>query len=486
MDGNGKVTGKAAGTAAITASAGGIVVNCTVNVTADAATLTINPSSLALSVGASGTITASSNQNTVSWASSDASVATVTPASGTKSATIKALKAGTAKITVTAGDASPQVCTVTVTDTGVSVDKASVQIQVKKTADIKVTTVPDSAKIKEVVSGKKEIATAAFKDKTVTVTGVALGDTEVIIRCDNGKEVKVAVKVVNNYELDTTSLLKDKNGNQVYVLENGKYRKAVFADYYKFTEFYLETQEILYTGWQNIGGKTYYYLENHQYVTGEQVIQGAKYTFASDGTLVTSSGTFGIDVSKWNGNIDWNSVKASGASYAIIRCGYRGSSTGALITDPKFAANISGANAAGLKVGVYFFTQAVNEKEAVEEASMVLDLVKKYKISYPIFLDVESSGGRADGIDKATRTAVCKAFCATIQNSGYTAGVYANKTWFTSKIDAGALGSYKIWLAQYAAAPSYSGRYNLWQYSSKGSVPGIKGNVDMNQSYLGY
>ena len=168
------------------------------------------------------------------------------------------------------------------------------------------------------------------------------------------------------------------------------------------------------------------------------------------------------------------------------RCGYRGSSTGALITDPKFAANISGANAAGLKVGVYFFTQAVNEKEAVEEASMVLDLVKKYKISYPIFLDVESSGGRADGIDKATRTAVCKAFCATIQNSGYTAGVYANKTWFTSKIDTGALGSYKIWLAQYAAAPSYSGRYNLWQYSSKGSVPGIKGNVDMNQSYLGY
>ena len=116
----------------------------------------------------------------------------------------------------------------------------------------------------------------------------------------------------------------------------------------------------------------------------------------------------------------------------------------------------------------------------------LLDLVKKYKISYPIFLDVESSGGRADGIDKGTRTAVCKAFCATIQNSGYTAGVYANKTWLNSKIDAGALGSYKIWLAQYAAAPSYNGRYNLWQYSSKGSVPGIKGNVDMNQSYLGY
>ncbi len=490
VSGDGTVTGVKAGTTTVTASADGVnPVKCTVTVETVpvvATTLTINPTTMSLAVGAEGTITATSNQSTISWNSSDASVATVT--GDAKSAKVKALKTGTATITVVAGAAGDviQKCTVTVTDTGVTVDHNTIQVQIQKTADIKVTTVPESAKITTVTSANTKIATVTSKDKTVTVTGVALGDTEVVIKCDNGKEAKVAVKVVNNYALDTTSLLKDKNGNQVYVYENGKYRKAVYADYYKFNEFYLESQEILYTGWQNINGKTFYYLENHQYVTGEQVIQGAKYTFASDGTLVTSSGTFGIDVSKWNGNIDWKSVKSSGASYAIIRCGYRGSSTGALITDPKFAANISGANAAGLKVGVYFFTQAVNEKEAVEEASMVLDLVKKYKISYPIFLDVESSGGRADGIDKATRTAVCKAFCATIQNSGYTAGVYANKTWLNSKIDAGALGSYKIWLAQYAAAPSYGGRYNLWQYSSKGSVPGISGHVDMNQSYLGY
>jgi len=483
---SGVVTGVAEGTATITAAAGDKTATCTVTVEAAQikATLTINPATMSLAVGAEGTIKAESNTD-IAWAYPNDGKISVDVAGDKKSAVVKGLKAGTTTITVTAGDVV-QSCAVTVTDASVTLDKTSIQVQIQKTADIKVTTVPDNAKITSVTSGNAKIATAAFKDKVVTVTGVALGDTEIVIKCDNGKEVKAAVKVVNNYALDTSSLLKDKNGNQVWVYENGKYRKAVYADYYKFNEFYLETQEILYTGWQNINGKTFYYLENHQYVTGEQVIQGAKYTFASDGTLVTSSGTFGIDVSKWNGNIDWNSVKSSGASYAIIRCGYRGSSTGALITDPKFAANISGANAAGLKVGVYFFTQAVNEKEAVEEASMVLDLVKKYKISYPIFLDVEGSGGRADGIDKGTRTAVCKAFCATIQNSGYTAGVYANKTWLNSKIDAGALGSYKIWLAQYAAAPSYGGRYNLWQYSSKGSVPGIKGNVDMNQSYLGY
>lgn len=496
VDGDGKVTGKAKGTAVITATGTNTATGekatdtCTVTVeeTPAAATLKLDRTEISLAVGESGTVKAESNQATITWAVAGKEFADVSWSADGKTVTVKGKKAGKTTLTATAGDQT-QTCTVTVVDTGVSLDKTSVQVVVKKTADIKVTTVPGSAAISKVVSHNTNIATVAYKDKTVTVTGVAKGDTEITISCNNGREIKASVKVINSYESDTTSLLKDKDGRQVFVQQSdGKYREAKYADYYdkNITKFYIETTETLYTGWQNIGGKTYYYLDNHKFVTGEQVIQGAKYNFASDGSLVTSSGMFGIDVSKWNGSIDWNSVKSSGAAYAIIRCGYRGSTTGALIKDPKFEANIAGANAAGLKVGVYFFTQAVNEKEAVEEASMVLDLVKKYAISYPIFLDVESSGGRADGIDRGTRTAVCRAFCATIQDSGYTAGIYANKTWLNEKMDAGALGSYKIWLAQYAAAPTYNGRYNLWQYSSKGSVPGISGNVDLNLSYLGY
>jgi GH25 family lysozyme M1 (1,4-beta-N-acetylmuramidase) len=297
-----------------------------------------------------------------------------------------------------------------------------------------------------------------------------------------------AVTVKNSPKTDKTTLLKDNSGNQLYVNDNGTYREAVYADYYTFSNFYIKG-DTKYTGWQTLSdGKVYYFTADGNMVTGEQVIQGAKYTFASDGSLVTSaaSGVMGIDVSKWNGSIDWNAVKNSGVSYVIIRCGYRGSSQGALIDDPTFATNIKGATAAGLKVGVYFFTQAIDEVEAVEEASMVLDRIKGYKISYPVFLDVESSGGRADSISAATRTAVCKAFCATIQNAGYTAGVYANKTWFTGKINASELSAYKIWLAQYAETPTYSGRYDIWQYMSKGKVSGISGNVDMNLSYLGY
>lgn len=287
---------------------------------------------------------------------------------------------------------------------------------------------------------------------------------------------------------DNTSLLKDKNGNQIYYKSGDDYKEAKYADYYKYDQFYIKsaTTQYKYTGWQEIDGKSYFFDKDGNKITGEQVIQGAKYNFASDGSLVASSGTMGIDVSKWNGNINWKAVKNSGVSYVIIRCGYRGSSTGAMIEDPKFKSNIQGATNAGLKVGIYFFTQAVNEVEAVEEASMTISLIKNYRISYPVFLDVEGSGGRADGLDAGTRTNIIKAYCQTIRNSGYTAGVYANKTWLTQKMNAGALSAYKIWLAQYNTTPTYGGKIDLWQYTSKGNVGGISGHTDMNLSYLGY
>lgn len=321
---------------------------------------------------------------------------------------------------------------------------------------------------------------------TGQMTAKAAGTVTITAQCGNSTATW-SITVVKDIVGDTTTKLKDKNGNQVYVYRDGGYAEAVYADYYTADRFYLVEATYRYTGWQTLDGSVYYYDKDGNRVTGEQIIQGARYTFDSDGRLSAGSGTMGIDVSKWNGNIDWNAVKNSGVSYVIIRCGYRGSSTGVLVEDPKFRSNIKGAKAAGLKVGVYFFSQAVNEVEAVEEASMALSLVSGYGLNYPIFLDVESSGGRGDGVSKETRTAVCNAFCQTIQNSGYSAGVYANKTWFTEKINASSLTGYKIWLAQYAVSPTYTAtRYDMWQYSSKGQVSGISGYVDMNISYLNY
>ena len=337
-------------------------------------------------------------------------------------------------------------------------------------------------------SSDTDVATVSVNGRAVTVTGVETGSATITVKyTENGAEVKAtcAVTVKAHPKEDKSTKLLDTSGRQLFVIEDGKYREAVYADYYTADKFFLRG-DAKYTGWQTIEGKVYFFDASGKKVTGDQVIQGGMYSFDSNGALITSDGVMGIDVSKWNGNIDWDAVKNSGVHYVIIRSGYRGSSQGALIEDPKYEKNIKGAIAAGLKVGIYFFTQAIDEVEAVEEASMVLEQIKGYKISYPIFLDVEPSGGRADKIDKATRTAVCKAFCETIQDAGYTAGIYANKTWLTSKIDTSQLSNYKIWLAQYAVEPNYSGRFELWQYSKSGRVSGISGDVDLNMSYLGY
>ena len=407
--------------------------------------------------------------------------------------TVKGVAAGDAKITVTVTmgtEIKTLDLAVKVTNgIKITLDKTAVTVYPKSTVAV-TASVSGSGTI-TADSGDKNIATVAVSGKTITVTGVKKGTATITVTYKEGSaEAKATFTVtvagdVNPRE-DTKTPLKDTSGRQLYVsIGDNQYRAAAYADYYTATKFFL-MEETRYTGWQTLDGKVYFFKADGSKVTGEQVIQGAKYNFASDGSLVVGSGTMGIDVSKWNGSIDWNAVKNSGVNYVIIRVGYRGSSQGALIEDPKFKTNIKGATAAGLKVGVYFFTQAVDEVEAVQEASMVLDRISGYKISYPVFLDVEGSGGRGDAIDSATRTAVCKAFCNTIKNAGYTPGVYANKTWLTSKMDAGALSGYKIWLAQYAKTPTYTGRYDLWQYRSDGKVSGISGKVDLNISYLGY
>lgn len=196
----------------------------------------------------------------------------------------------------------------------------------------------------------------------------------------------------------------------------------------------------------------------------------------------------GIDVSKWNGDIDWELVKAEGIDFAIIRCGYRGSSSGWLIEDPYFYQNLMEAKKAGVKVGVYFFTQATNTVEAVEEASMVISLLGEEELDYPVFIDTEGAGGngRADTLDTITRTAVCDAFCKTIENAGLKAGIYASRNWYGVNLNVDELEKYHIWLAEYRHTPLYTQRYDMWQYTSSGTIAGIDGRVDLNVSYLGY
>ena len=351
----------------------------------------------------------------------------------------------------------------------------------------------ESALIKQVKwssSNAGVVALSGDSGTSVTLTAKSKGSAEVtaIITYvtdakETTKEASVKTKVTVADLSDSSVVLKDKSGNVLYTDANAT-KQATLKDYASTDTFYTSPQ---YTGWRTDGGKVYYYDANHNKMTGNQVIGGVMYTFGGDGALSQSSGNRGIDVSKYQGNIDWGAVAASGINFAIIRVGYRGSSSGALVQDPYFKKNISGATKAGIKVGLYFFTQAVNEAEAVEEASMAMSLASGYKVTYPIFIDTESaSGGRANGLSKSARTAVVKAFCQTVRNGGYKAGVYASKSWYANQLNASALNGYCIWVAQYNSSCTYSGKYDMWQYSSKGSVSGIKGNVDMNISYTGY
>ena len=351
----------------------------------------------------------------------------------------------------------------------------------------------ESALIKQVKwssSNAGVVALSGDSGTSVTLTAKSKGSAEVTATIayvtdvkETTKEASVKTKVTVADFSDSSVVLKDKSGNALYTDTNAT-KQATLKDYASTDTFYTSPQ---YTGWRTDGGKVYYYDANHNKVTGNQVIGGVMYTFGGDGALSQSSGNRGIDVSKYQGNIDWGAVAASGINFAIIRVGYRGSSSGALVQDPYFKKNISGATKAGIKVGLYFFTQAVNEAEAVEEASMAMSLASGYKVTYPIFIDTESaSGGRANGLSKSARTAVVKAFCQTVRNGGYKAGVYASKSWYANQLNASALNGYCIWVAQYNSSCTYSGKYDMWQYSSKGSVSGIKGNVDMNISYTGY
>lgn len=349
----------------------------------------------------------------------------------------------------------------------------------------------DKVKLESSIAGKEG---DAERKANCVVTGLKPGTVTLTCTSEDDKNIKqtITIVVLANPKTDKTTKLVDNNGKQVYIFDKAskKYVEATYADYYSGTDLFTPVDvTYIYNGWWTIDGKTYYFDSKGNKVTGDQVILGAKYSFDSNGALKGGTGLFGIDVSTWNGTIDWNQVAKSGVSYAIIRCGYRGTTQGGLIEDNKFATNAKNATGAGIKIGVYFFTQAVSEAEAVEEASMCLSMVEGYKLTYPIFIDVESGSGnaRANGLSKESRTAIVKAFCKTISNSGYKAGIYANKNWLTNKLNTSELTGYTIWLAQYSSAPTYTAtRYDLWQYSSQGSIKGISGNVDLDLSYLGY
>jgi len=197
----------------------------------------------------------------------------------------------------------------------------------------------------------------------------------------------------------------------------------------------------------------------------------------------------GIDVSNYQGEIDWQKVAASGVEFAFIRLGFRGYSEGKLNQDQRFLENLAGAKAAGVKVGVYFFSQAVNTAEAMEEANFVLEALAGVPLEYPVVFDWETISGdaaRTDGLDSTTLTDCAITFCEMVARFGYTPMIYYNSPVGYGKYELNRLAQYDIWYAQYAEKPGMYYNYRVWQYTDSGKVDGIEGRVDMNIAFLPY
>ena len=315
---------------------------------------------------------------------------------------------------------------------------------------------------------------------TIT-TGIVEKDTTATISflttLPDGQTLSVACNVT---VVGTKSPIFGANGEGLYLDNEGK-TTATVADYADGKNFFYveKEEETKYYGWQNINKIRYYFDKDGNKVTGVQVINGSQYTFGTDGALLTSG--YGIDVSKWQGSIDWAQASTA-VSFAIVRAGFRGTS-GNIAEDPYADRNLKNAKANGVKVGIYFYSRAMNEVQAVEEASLAIAIANRNGgLSLPIYIDMEDSCQLA--LSQAERDNIVRAFCTTVQNSGYSAGVYANKYWLTNYLTPSSYGGYSIWCAQYNTECTYTGRYDIWQYSSKGSIPGISGNVDMNISYF--
>jgi GH25 family lysozyme M1 (1,4-beta-N-acetylmuramidase) len=191
----------------------------------------------------------------------------------------------------------------------------------------------------------------------------------------------------------------------------------------------------------------------------------------------------GIDVSDHQTEIDWQAVADSGIEFAIIRCGWRGYSGGSLNEDTTFRQNIEGAKAAGLKVGVYFFSQATSMVEGAEEAIFTLNLLEGYSLDLPVFFDWEEIGvesARTDNVSGETVTAAALEFCRLVESAGYDSGIYAylNLAYFT--YDLNQLEGITIWMGNPGSAPEFYYDHTYWQYSFTGSVDGIEGDVDLD------
>lgn len=270
--------------------------------------------------------------------------------------------------------------------------------------------------------------------------------------------------------------------------------------------YYFNNEGYCHMGWLQIGGNWYYLNEQGAMVTGEQQINGVWYRFEeNDGAMLLGwqkvNGTWayyskagerienagqesgslkGIDVSYYQGEIDWTAVKNDGVQFAIIRAGH-----GDHKLDARYKENMEGATAVGIPVGVYFYSTARSETQAISDAQFVIDNLNGYTVSYPVVVDMEDRELQGD-LSKEQITSITKAFCDEIRKAGYTPMLYCDEDWYKQKIDDSKLTDVEMWVARYGSSYDTDIARSIWQCGSTGRINGIKGRVDIDFGYKDY
>lgn len=228
------------------------------------------------------------------------------------------------------------------------------------------------------------------------------------------------------------------------------------------------------------------YLPKHDYDFTRLVCQSDLMKYYVDGKQVSF---VGVDISKYQDYVDFVKLKKAGIDFVMIRVGARGYGTGQLVLDDYYYDNIKRASDAGLRIGLYFSSQAITQEEALEEAYMVLENIGDYQIDYPIAFDMElvaNDTARIEALSKAEKTAIAKVFLDTIKEAGYVGMLYGNKEWLIKEIDMSKLTAYDVWLSQMADIPDYPYRFAMWQYKDNAAIDGISGYARLNISFIDY
>lgn len=228
------------------------------------------------------------------------------------------------------------------------------------------------------------------------------------------------------------------------------------------------------------------YLPKSEYDYTKLVCQSDLMKYYEDGRQVSF---VGADISKYNDYVDFVKLKKAGVNFVMLRVGSRGYGTGQLMLDDYYTENIKRATDAGLEVGLYFFSQAITEEEAIEEAKMVIDNIGEYAVTYPIAFDMEliaNDTARIDNLTRDERTKIAKAFLETIEAAGYKPMLYGNKEWLIKKVDLSKLTDYDVWLSQTGDLPDYPYKFSMWQYTASASIDGVAGYTSLSISFIDY